>query len=121
MINWFKKDKEETKEITKENEVRGVSTDLITTDATLESNEAKSETAPVETIQPAQLTYKEAKALKKSRYEEIEKNPKYKNSYILLNTKTNQIVEIKAASSYHACNIIGWKSNKVKVLGVNNK
>jgi len=38
---------------------------------------------------------------------------------VLLNKKTGQIVEIKAASSFHACNIIGWKSKHVRTLAVN--
>lgn len=63
------------------------------------------------------LTEKEFKALKNSRYEQtIMNNPRFKKAYVLLNRKTKQIVEIRAASSFHACNIIGWKANKVVVL-----
>jgi hypothetical protein len=70
---------------------------------------------------PPPLTYKEARALKKARYEDVIKNPKFKQSFVLLNKKTGQVVEIKAASSFHACNIIGWKPNKVTILAVNSE
>ncbi len=70
---------------------------------------------------PPPLTYKEARALKKARYEDVIKNPKFKQSFVLLNKKTGQIVEIKAASSFHACNIIGWKPNKVTILAINSE
>ena len=64
--------------------------------------------------QPPPLTRKEAKALKRSDYDKIAE--KFNTSYVLKNTKTGQIVEIRAASSFHACNIIGWKPNRVKIL-----
>lgn len=67
---------------------------------------------------PAPLTYKEMKSLHKARYEDIVQNPKFKNAYLLKNTKTGQMVEIRAASSFHACNIIGWKPNKVSVVQI---
>ena len=68
---------------------------------------------------PPPLTFKEAKALKKSNYDDkIKDNPRFKNAYVLRNKRTGQIVQIRAASSFHACNIIGWKPNKVKVLAV---
>jgi hypothetical protein len=60
------------------------------------------------------LTYKEMKALKKSRYEKIAS--KFNKAYVLKNKRTGQIVEIRAINAFHACNIIGWKKNKVKVL-----
>lgn len=63
------------------------------------------------------LTYKEIRALKKARYDEdILDHPKCNKAYTLKNKKTGQVVEINAASSYHACNIIGWKANKVIVI-----
>lgn len=66
--------------------------------------------------QSAPLTYKEMKSLQKSRYEDIAKNPKFKKTYLLRNNKTGQMAEIRASSSFHACNIIGWKANKVTVI-----
>lgn len=60
------------------------------------------------------LTYKEGRALKRSRYSEIAN--KFNTAYVLKNTKTGQIVEIRAASSFHACNLIGWKPNRVVVM-----
>jgi len=70
-----------------------------------------------EISQTPSLTYKEMKALKRSRYHEIFE--KFDTSYVLENKKTGQIVEIRAASSLHACNIIGWKKNKVRILKEN--
>jgi len=70
-----------------------------------------------EQIEPPPLTFREAKALKKSNYDlKIKDNPMFKNMYVLRNKRTGQIVQIRAASSFHACNIIGWKPNKVEVL-----
>lgn len=66
----------------------------------------------------APLTYREIKSLKRARYEEVSKNPTFKNVYVIRNTKTNQMVEIRAASSFHACKIIGWKPNRVRVVSV---
>ena len=60
------------------------------------------------------ITWKEIKHLKRAKYDTIKDN--FKTAYVLLNKKTGQIVEVNAASSFHACNIIGWKSKKVKVL-----
>jgi hypothetical protein len=58
------------------------------------------------------------KALKRVNYEtKIMNNPNYKIVYLLGNTKTGQVVAIRAASSFHACQIIGWKSSRVKLLG----
>ena len=64
------------------------------------------------------LTEKELKSLKKAKYEEIAHNNDYKDMYLLKNIKTNQIVEIRAASSFHACKIIGWKPKSVNVISV---
>lgn len=63
------------------------------------------------------LTHKEMKALKRSRYEkDIRLNPQFKKAYLLENIKTGQMAEIRAASSFHACNIIGWRANKVRLV-----
>ena len=69
-----------------------------------------------EVPQDAPLTWKEERSLKKARYNEI--FPRFKTAYVLRNKRTGQIAEIRAASSYHACKIIGWKSTKVQVLEV---
>ncbi len=64
------------------------------------------------------LTRREMKYLKKNRYMSIKDNPSYK-SFIIFNKKNGQMVEIKAASSFHACKIIGSKPNQVKVISEN--
>jgi len=81
------------------------------------SEEHEKAQPPEEQIAP--LTYREIKYLKRARYEEkVSKNPLFKNMYVIRNTKTNQMVEVRAASSFHACNIIGWKPNRVRVVSV---
>lgn len=64
------------------------------------------------------LTWKDVKSLKKSRYFEIK--DKYKIAYVLQNKRTKQIAEIQAASSIQACNIIGWKPNRTKIIDTIN-
>jgi hypothetical protein len=64
----------------------------------------------------APLTFKEMKAMQKAGYEKIVEDKKFTKMFVLKNIKTNQIAEIRAASSFHACNIIGWKANKVVVI-----
>ena len=60
------------------------------------------------------ITWREIKYLKKANYEQT-KN-KFKKAFVIMNIRTGQIVELNAASAYHACNIIGWKARKVRVL-----
>jgi len=60
------------------------------------------------------LTRREAKYLKRANYDPSD--TKFNTSYVLKNKRTGQIVELRAASSFHACNIIGWKPNRVVVI-----
>jgi len=138
MIGWFKKNKkeedmtasdrpEDKKDATEMSvsdpvltaEIK-TNTDVATFMPNTEENVAEivkeEKQIPSEPTQPPPLTYREMKSLKKNRYEEIMDNPKCTKSYVLKNKKTGQIVEIKAFSSFHACNIIGWKPNKVSVI-----
>ena len=69
-----------------------------------------------EEVQVPPITWKEIKALKRARYDQT--NNKFDNSYVLLNKRTGQIVEINACSDIHACTIIGWKPRKVQVLEI---
>ena len=62
------------------------------------------------------IGWKEFRALKKSKYEKIAH--KFDKIFVLLNKKTGVMVEIRAASSFHACNIIGWRPNHVVVQEV---
>ena len=83
---------------------------------TVSSGKKKPKKQIIELSEPQEipLTYKELKSLKKARYDEIA--PKFKNVFVLKNKKTGQIAEIRAASSFHACNIIGWRKNRVQVI-----
>ena len=60
------------------------------------------------------ISKKEYNSLKAHKYEEAVK--KYKTSYTVMNTKTGLIVEMKAASSLHACTMIGWRAKNCKIL-----
>jgi len=73
----------------------------------------------IESDEPAPLTWKEAKALKQAKYaDKIADNKKFKNIYVIRNKKTNQVVELRAASPVHAANIIGWRPRRIQVLDV---
>ena len=86
-------------------------TKLLTEEDSIEKVEEKEEVPP--------LTWREAKALKRSRYEEkIAHNDKFTKFYTIRNKKTNQVVELRAATPLHACNIIGWRLKKIQVLNV---
>ena len=60
------------------------------------------------------LTNKELASLKRNKYDRIMNN--FSKSYVLANIKTGKVVEIKASSSYHACNMIGWRPKNTRVL-----
>jgi len=92
-------------------------------------NEANVKTEAVETtetaetqeqFQPNPLTRREMKYLKRSRYLETKDSPQYK-TFVLFNKKTGQMVELNAASSFHACKTIGWKPNQVRVIAQKEK
>jgi hypothetical protein len=113
MFNIFKKKTEEVIDVVAEKvekeEVKSASTGE--TERTSEIEQLGKQN------QPPPLTYKEMRALKKARYQtDIMNNNKFKTAYVLGNKKTGQMVEVRASSSFHACNIIGWKSNQVIVL-----
>jgi hypothetical protein len=68
-----------------------------------------------EQAQPS-ITMKELKALKRAGYDKIV--DQFPMAYVLKNKKTGLVVQIQAASSYHACNIIGWRARHVQLLDV---
>jgi hypothetical protein len=86
--------------------------------------EVKTEKPLAEPKPQPRLSKKEIRSLKDSKYNE--NINKYNTSYVLLNNKTGMIVEMKAASSVHACNMIGWRIKNCTLLDtikdtVNNK
>jgi hypothetical protein len=96
-------------------EVSKESVDVVITPKDSRDSKDDSKETKKEEIPP--LTYKEMKYLKRSRYEtDVMNNPKFKKAYLLKNIRTGQMAEIRAASSFHACNIIGWKANRVNVI-----
>ena len=101
----FGKKKDQDKEVTP-------ATPADITAATVDTNSSEEQ----EDIQIPPITWREIKHLKKAKYDQT--NNKFDNSYVILNKRTGQIVEINACSPVHACNIIGWKPRKVKVLEV---
>lgn len=58
---------------------------------------------------------KDEKKLKNNKYNLIKKQ--FTKSFILKNKKTDQLIEIKAASAVHAANILGWKLKNTIVIG----
>ena len=61
-----------------------------------------------------QITWREVKALKRSRYFDVK--DKFNTAYVIQNRKTGAIAEIQAASTVHAANFIGWRPKQVKLL-----
>jgi CxxC motif-containing protein len=72
------------------------------------------ENAPV--ASPPPLTWKEAKALKKSKY--AKKKDNYDKAFIIRNVKTGQIVELNALNAFQAAGYIGWRPRHVETLEV---
>lgn len=62
------------------------------------------------------LSIKEFRALKRAKYDKIADNFQY--AYVIKNKKTGVIVEVRAATSLHACNIIGWRPRHVQLIEV---
>ena len=57
----------------------------------------------------------EIKSLIKNKYSDKSEE----NSYVIQNTKTKQIVEIKASSPLLAAKIVGWRPRHVKLIQTN--
>jgi len=76
----------------------------------------KKSIADMEEHQHPNISMKEFKALKRSNYDKI--SDKFQYAYILQNKKNGMVVEIRAASSVHACNIIGWRPKNTKLIEV---
>jgi len=84
---------------------------------TIDLQKFKQSLAAQEDEQPqAQITWKEIKALKRSRY--FEKKDNFPKAYLLKHKRTGAIAEVQGASSVHACGFIGWKPRHVTVLEV---
>jgi len=66
---------------------------------------------------PAMLR-KEMKHLKRGNYDEISK--KFPKAYVIRNKRNDIVLEICAASSIHACNLVGWKPRHTTVIDVIN-
>lgn len=62
------------------------------------------------------ISMKEFKSLKRADYDKIVE--KYPLAYVIRNKKTGLVVQIQAASSYHACKIIGWRPRQVELIEV---
>jgi hypothetical protein len=100
--------------MTKE-EVKELDPSEITADAANAVIESKNDEEN-EAVETVPLGWREAKALKRSKYSE--KQSSYKTEFILANKKTGQIAEIKGISFLHACNSIGWRDRHVQVLEI---
>ncbi|MFA5313520.1 MAG: hypothetical protein WC375_09440 [Methanomassiliicoccales archaeon] len=60
------------------------------------------------------LSWKEIHALKKSKYYKV--SQEFSDVFVLKNKKSGMVVEMKAATSFHAASMIGWKPKQVIVL-----
>jgi hypothetical protein len=79
----------------------------------LEVGEEKKE----EIKRPVLIDRKDYSYLKKNKYEEQRK--KWKKTFVLQHLKhPDKVVELRAASSFHACTMIHWKPNQVRVVSV---
>ena len=63
-----------------------------------------------------QLTRKEMVSLKRHNYGEAVK--KFDHSFVVLNKRTGMVVEMRAATSWHAVTMIGWKHKHCRILQV---
>jgi len=70
-------------------------------------------------IETSTITWKEIKALKKSRYFAVK--DQFDKSFVLKHKISGIIAEIQALTPVQACKFIGWKVNQVKVIEVINK
>jgi hypothetical protein len=60
---------------------------------------------------------KDYKYLKKNKYDEVRQ--KFTKTFVLQHKQNkNKIVELRAASATHACKLIHWKPNQVKLLAI---
>jgi len=65
--------------------------------------------------EPIKITKKDFSNLKKSKYDEVRN--KFKTVFVLQHRKfPEKIVELRAASPVHACNMIHWKPQQVRLL-----
>lgn len=74
------------------------------------------EEASLEQSKKFYITKKDFTNLKRNDYERVRE--KYKTNYVIENLKTKQIVELTAASSVHACNLIGWRPKNCRIIDV---
>lgn len=109
----MQENQEEVKIETKEtSEVRKIENPSDITGSSNNSEEILSRERPVS------ISKRELASLKLNNYDKIEKQ--FKDSFVIRNNKTGLIVELKAASSYHACKIIGWRAKNCTVLDVSS-
>lgn len=62
------------------------------------------------------ITKKDLVNLKRNKYDKVRES--YPDSFVVKNNKTGQIVEIRAASSFHACNMIGWRPKNCTLIDI---
>ena len=59
---------------------------------------------------------KDVRSLKRHKYDVIAE--RFYKGYVIRNTKTGQIVELRAASACHAATMINWRHRQVEVLDI---
>jgi len=63
---------------------------------------------------PEMLNERDMRRLAFNGYDKAKK--KFQNTYLLQNKKNGKIAEIKAASTVHACTLLGWNPKKVRLI-----
>jgi len=73
----------------------------------IDKEEKNEKTVETEDEKAVTMSWKEMKALKRSKYDE--KSSKYNKSFVIRHKKTGMIVELRAASVLQAASFIGWR------------
>ena len=68
---------------------------------------------------PTPLTDKDQKKLAQNHYEQ--KKDRFPQIFVIEHKKTGKVVELHAASAYHAANLIGWRPRHVRLVKVKGK
>lgn len=105
-------EKNEKNEISEDSGTEPITADVV--DTTTSNN--KAEHHEHHEREQVYLSKKEVANLKRNGYEQAMRM--FKETFVILNKKTGMVVEMKAASSTHACNMIGWRPKNCKVMKV---
>jgi hypothetical protein len=109
--------KEELNQVANEllKDVEGNSTNESTSSGTTASYNKSISDLEQRHYQPT-ISKREIAALKRARYDKIQN--KFRYGFVIQNMKNGLVVEIRATSAFHACNIIGWRPKNTRVIEI---